>query len=324
MIGRKRYPTIVRRLADPDVMRELSRQDTARWLRAVAFEWLLVAAIVAACGWQPGWPTWLLGAILIGTRQHALSILGHEGVHRLISARRRVNDNLGNWLALYPLLITVQGYRSSHMDHHWYLETPDDPSKVSVEQHPRDWTFPMTGAHVAGMFARDLSGLSQASSASLLKYLWHIAHPWRHMTAVACVQLVLAALLAWATGTWWAYPLLWLAPMFTVVVACYRVRAIAEHSAFGDAAARYHRADIDPLLRTRTTLVEPWLAGLLAPYNVSYHIEHHMHPSVTCFNLKRLHQHLNAHPEYRSHARLTRGYGGLLREIRGAASEAPQ
>ena len=323
MHPRKRYPTVARRLADPQVVRELSRQDTARWLRAVGGEWLCIAAVVGVCAWVPGWLSWLVGAIVIGTRQHALSILGHEGVHRLISSRRRVNDTLANWLTLYPLLITVQGYRSSHMDHHWYLETPDDPSRISVMHHPRDWSFPMTRRHVVGMFARDLSGLSQASSATLLKYLWQIADPYLHVMGIFVVQVAVAAALTLATGVYWAYPVLWLAPLFTIVVACYRVRAIAEHSAFGDGGDRYQRSTVDPLLRTRTTIVEPGIAGLLAPYHVSYHIEHHMHPSVTCFNLKRLHEHLLPQAAYRRQAHVTRGYRGLLREMQGTSAAPP-
>ncbi|MDB5901456.1 MAG: fatty acid desaturase [Betaproteobacteria bacterium] len=323
MRARTRYPTIYRRLADPDVLRKLSVRDTPRWLRAIAFEWLLIASVIAVCASSAEWAVWIAGGIAIGTRQHALSILGHEGAHRLISHSRAVNDLLGNWVALYPLLITVQGYRSSHISHHWYLETRDDPSKVSVDHHPRDWTFPMSGLHLAGMLARDLSGLSQASSTALLKYVWQIRDPAIHVGCIAVVQVVLATLITLATGSYWAYPVLWLFPLFTVVVACYRVRAVAEHSAFGDATGRYRRAAVDPLKYTRTTLVRPWLACVFAPYNVSYHIEHHVYPSVSCFNLKKLHDHIAEHPDYQRYAHITHGYKGLIAEIQGISAAKP-
>jgi fatty acid desaturase len=320
---RKRYPTIYRRLADPQVLRALSERDTLRWLRAVALEWLIIIAAVLACAWRREYWVWLLAMLAIGTRQHALSILGHEGAHRLISANRRVNDLLGNWAALYPVLITIQGYRSSHISHHWYLETPDDPSKVSVEQHPSDWDFPMSRMQIARMLARDLSGLSQASSISLLRYLWHIRDPARQIAFIVLVQLGLACALTFSTGTYWAYPLLWLSPLFTGVVACYRVRAVAEHSAMHGKAARYQRDNVDPLRYTRTTLLSPLLAAIFAPYNVSYHIEHHLYPSVPCFNLGKLHEHIATHPDYRRHAHLTLGYRGLFAEVRGVSGAAP-
>jgi fatty acid desaturase len=174
------------------------------------------------------------------------------------------------------------------------------------------------------MFARDLSGLSQASSTSLLRYLWQIRDPAMHMACIVLVQLALAAGLTLATGSYWAYPVLWLVPLFTVVVACYRVRAVAEHSAFGDAGKRYRRDVVDPLKYTRTTLIDPWLAAAFAPYNVSYHIEHHVYPSVPCFNLKALHEHIARHPDYQRYAHITRGYRGLLAEMEGVSLAGPR
>lgn len=315
MHARKRFPTVSRRLVDADTLRELSSRNAARWLSAIAFEWLLILATFAVCVLAQQWWVWLPAIVVIGTRQHALSILGHEGSHQLISRSHRTNDLFANWCALYALLITVQGYRSSHLKHHWYLETRDDPSKVTVGQHPRDWTFPMTRIHLLGMFLRDLSGFSQASSTALLAYLWRFPNRVPHMLGIAFVQLVIFAALTMASGSYLAYPILWIVPLLTVSVACYRVRAIAEHSAFGDSSERYRRTSVDSLLNTRTTLMCPVLAAIFAPYNISYHIEHHMYPSVPCFNLAKLYKQIRNHPEYVRHAHVTRGYRGLFSEF---------
>ena len=314
-----KYPKIRRRLIEPEILRRMSQQSLARWLGAVTLEWAVIAAIFAVCFAWPVWWVWLPSAILIGTRQHGLSILGHEGAHHLIARSGGWNDELANYLTCYPMLFTVQGYRSSHLEHHWYLETLEDPTRVSVERHPEDWMFPMSRVRVLWILVRDLTGLSQASSAELLKYLWDIPAKRRHMTIIAVMHGAAAAILV-ALGHPWAYPLLWLAPLFSVAVTCYRIRGTAEHSGFTPQCDRYQRVEIDALTTTRTTIMCPVFAHILAPYNVSYHIEHHLFPSVPGFNLRRLHRELKRSPEYSANAHLTLGYVKLFREFTGTVS----
>ena len=315
-----KYPIITRRLLSAEVVKGLSGHPTRRWLGVVTLEWAIVWGAIACClQWGPAWAH-VLCALFVGTRQHALSILGHEGVHHSVASSRRVNDLLANYLTCYPLMISVQGYRTSHLEHHWHLETPDDPSKVSVDHHPADWAFPMSPARFVGLLSRDLSGLSQASSASLLKYLWMIPNRGWHLAQVCLAQVALVCAF-WALGDARAYLWLWVLPMFTVVIACYRVRGIAEHTGMAGEGRppRFGRHEVDALTATRTTVLAPWVAALFAPYGVSYHIEHHLYPSVPAFELGRLHRLLAATQEYQEHAHLTRGYRGLFAELTGRA-----
>jgi len=53
---------------------------------------------------------------------------------------------------------------------------------------------------------------------------------------------------------------------------------------------------------------------LLAPYNMSFHIEHHLYPSVPVFRLRDLHDTLMRNPDYRMRARVTRSYRRLFNE----------
>jgi fatty acid desaturase len=80
---------------------------------------------------------------------------------------------------------------------------------------------------------------------------------------------------------------------------------------------RYRREVIDALICTRTTLLSPPIAAIFAPYNVSFHIEHHMCPAVPAFNLRRLHELVASHADYQKHAHLTRGYVQLAAELTG-------
>jgi len=116
--------------------------------------------------------------------------------------------------------------------------------------------------------------------------------------------------IAFWTGTAHLLFLYWFVPLFTCLVCIFRIRSIAEHSALGGARTRY--------AGTRTTLPSFLERIFLAPNNVSYHLEHHMYPSVPFFRLPKLHALLRAKPEFQE-AHMTRGYVGVLRECVAAA-----
>ena len=65
-----------------------------------------------------------------------------------------------------------------------------------------------------------------------------------------------------------------------------RLRQVAEHGAVPDLF------DLDPRANTRTTYVRWWEKPFVAPFNLNYHLEHHFHAAVPCYNLKRFHEFL--------------------------------
>lgn len=320
---RSSYERIHRNLISKNMLRQFAGPGLGHWLGAVVLEWSIIGATIWACHTWPYWWLWVLGFFIIGTRQHALGVLAHDGSHHLVARSLFWNDLLSNYLTSYPLTFAVEGFRTTHLKHHWYLETPEDPSKISIDHHPEEWTFPMSKTSFFAMVLRDLTGLSQRSSASLLKYLWDIpGGKTRHLISVVVLHGgVLAACIY--TGHVWSYVLLWLLPLFTVAVACYRVRSIAEHSGIGAQEGRYARTIVDSLISTRTTIAAPVLQFIFAPYHISYHIEHHLYPYVSVFRLRDLHGHLRDNPTYQAHAHVTRGYLQLFRELTGANDPNP-
>lgn len=314
---RKQYDRVNWDLIDDAELHRFSSHNVWRWLAAVAFEWMVIAAICAVCLTYREWWVWGIGMLLIGTRQHGLAVLAHEGAHHLVVRSHFWNDVLTNYLTTYPLTFTVQGYRTTHLKHHWYLETPEDPSKVSVDRHPEEWTFPMPVWNFVRMFLRDLLLLSQRAAISLMKYLWEIpGGRTPHVIRITVMHAVAVALFAWS-GNLLAYLLLWIVPLYTVTVACYRLRSVAEHSGIGPQSERYSRDVIDNLRTTRTTTGSGLSQYLLIPYNVSYHIEHHMFPSIPTFRLRGLHRKLRTNPVYAANAHITRGHRELFRELTG-------
>src|SRR4030095_8919868 len=237
----------------------------------------IIATTIWVCNAYGFWWLWVIGFFVVGTRQPALGGLAHDGSHHLVARSLFWNDLLSNLFSAYPLTFTVQGFRSMHLKHHWYLETPADPSKITIDHHPKEWTFPMSKWNFVGMFLRDLTGLSQKSSASLLGYLWEIPGGKAvHIIRLVALHGFFITLCA-VTGHIWTYVFLWILPLFTVAMACYRVRSIAEHSGIGLQEDRYARTDVDSLVTTRTTVGSPILGFIFAPYHISYHIEHHLY-----------------------------------------------
>lgn len=312
-------------LLDAQSVAELSTPNVTRWLLATALEWsIIIAALAIAIRWQHWW-VWVPAAIVIGSRQNAFGILTHEGTHKNVAHSLFWNDLLSNWLVSYPIGVSAEGFRTAHMTHHARLEMPDDPSRLGFDTFPDDWHFPMTRGRIYRTLLRDVAGLGQAqSSITLMKYAWSakrkrqgksIAGGYRkHVIRIALLHGTVIAV-AVATGTLPVYLLLWIVPNFTLNLALYRVRGGAEHCAMAPNDARYTREAPDPLLTTRTVVASPLMKAFAVPHNVSYHLEHHLYPSVPFFRLQALHERLMNEPEFRERAHITYGHRALLREL---------
>jgi hypothetical protein len=100
------------------------------------------------------------------------------------------------------------------------------------------------------------------------------------------------------------------------VQAILRLRAIAEHGATTDFSS--------PLTAARTNIAPAWLAWLIFPHQVNYHIEHHLYASVPHYNLPRLHRELRAAASSKARKR-SRSASRSARSSPGAeALEAPR
>src|SRR5262249_51990997 len=99
-----------------DRIRALSRIEPARALSAIAVEWALIAACIAA---TLGWPTPALSvatALSPAARQHALTVIGHDAVHYRLLPWRRANEWVADLLLWWPTFASNQGFRRFHGD----------------------------------------------------------------------------------------------------------------------------------------------------------------------------------------------------------------
>jgi len=261
--------------------------------------WGVIVAMMALAAMVPHPVTFILAFLVIGSRQLGLSILMHEAAHNTLFQSRRLNDIVGHWGLAVPWGGDVFAYRTYHLKHHARTQENDDPDlHLSAK-------FPVSRASLARKFARDLTGLTGVK----LRFFQFAAlanpdNPLRQSTLAFFGMNLVAFAIFTATGLWWVYVGLWLAPLLTWYQFVLRVRNIAEHA--------MTTRDGNVLTTARTTYANPIARIFLAPYWVNYHVEHHAYMYVPCYRLKALHAKLRKG----EHAMETKpGYASVLAHV---------
>lgn len=288
----------VRRRLAPDAVALLTRRSAWCATLAIVHDLAVNAAAIGVA--LAFWPNpWVIAAavIVIGTRQQALFVIAHDAAHYLLTDSRRLNDLAGRLCATLAGL-SMCTYRVVHRLHHNNLYGALDPDTALHGGYPRG------KAYLAKKLLKDLAGLTAWKT-----YAYFFGAPAiNDETNVALrplndtsprlrteaqrdrrwvIGLHLAALaIAAASGFLLEYLVLWILPLVTVVQAILRLRAICEHGAVSDTRS--------PLTAARTNQCPAWLAWLLFPHNVNYHIEHHLYASVPMHQLPALHRELMA------------------------------
>jgi fatty acid desaturase len=247
-------------------------------LAALLFEWCVIAAAAAVALRWWSWPMAVAAGLIIASRQHALMVLFHDGVHFLAARNRRANDFIINTFAGVPTLVPLHLYRALHLSHHRDLGHDSDPERVLLYRG-QPWNFrPLR----AGALIRQLAGdaLAFHSIAMTLRYFrerrpgGELQLPATRAYPELIVQFAVfaaawAAALALSPLTAWHAALIWFVPFFTVTQLLQKIRSFAEHAL----------EDEEP---SRSCSWAPGVLGRLTiwPYNINYHREHHAHPSV--------------------------------------------
>jgi len=283
--------------------RELVQELTlrSRWRASVAVLSDFVVLALAIWAGLYYWPNPLiifLSVLVIGTRQHALFVIAHDAAHYLLYENRLLNDVVGRTCAMLQGL-SMCTYRVIHRMHHNNLYGELDPDTALHGGYPRG------RAYLVKKLLKDLSGftawktyayflggapaLNTKTNVALRplddtsQKLRDEARTDRNM--VIAFHILMLGVFAW-TGQLVQYLVLWVLPLITVVQAILRLRAIAEHGATTDFSS--------PLTAARTNIAPAWLAWLIFPHQVNYHIEHHLYASVPHYNLPRLHRELRS------------------------------
>jgi len=298
----------------PDV-RQLSQVSNWQSAATIAVQWGLILAAGMAAVCVGTWWSYLLAMIVIGSRQLALGVLVHDGTHYLLFTHRKVNDMVCDLFCAFPVGLSTSLYRKTHLAHHRFTNTSDDPDWV-VMQRDDDFHFPKTPREALGLLVRSSLGLNLykmknlmvnwSPSTNLFKPI-NEDFPLRARVAFV-LSTALVYLAAIASGYWWQALLLYGVPALTVFHFFNQVRLTAEHIG----APGTHE-----LNATRTVIPTRLERFLIAPLGVNFHLEHHLFPSVPWRNLSRLHRRLMEEPEFRAQAHITRSYLGPRKGLVG-------
>lgn len=262
------------------------------WWLAVAGPWTIVPAFLA-----------------FGLTQVALFAPAHEMMHQTAFASRRANAFFG-WLAACPSLLNLQFYTSFHLAHHRNTQIPGEDPELDLA--PTD-TIARYAGRVLGLpywrLRLRVIGDCWRGDLSAYPYVTAKAAPGV-ITSVRAMSVVMAGgALASALLFGWRTPLLfWIGPQL-VCQPFLRAYVLAEHTGCTQ--------DRNGLTNTRTTLTNALVRLLM--WNMPYHAEHHLYPSIPFHRLADAHAMLRIRLGF-----VQRGYArwhlGLLRQLRAPSN----
>lgn len=262
-----------------DFRERLRRIPSWRNAVSVVSTWAQISAVVWATVAFGPW-VWPVTFVLMGRAFAQLASLMHEAAHRLLFSNKRANDVVGRWLLGFPSFTSTDVYRRVHMAHHRDEFGPDEPDI------PLYIGYPIGPASFRRKLVRDATG---RTGVRLMRGLFRNARSAdprsrRTFWQIIAVQVVLLAV-AVVVGHWWLYPFFWLAPYLTVWRVINRLRSVAEHGGM-------HRSP-DRRESTHSVRQHALARFLLVPYNIGWHLAHHVDAGVPFHNLPALHRALH-------------------------------
>ncbi len=232
----------------------------------------LVAAVVAIDHWLAV----VLAVPVMGVVMLRMFILHHEAAHRLLFSNRIVNDVIGvHILGWLPFGTGTHHYRRGHANHHRDEFGPKEPDFLLYS------FYPVPRASMGRKLLRDLVGVSayrivKPRFTGLVRPRFLVLS----LRFFAGQALVFGAF--WLAGHPWLYAAMWVLPYFTYYQVANRLRAIAEHGGMTRTPDRRNT--------THHVRQSPAARLFLVPYNVGYHLAHHVDSGVPARNLPRLQQ----------------------------------
>jgi fatty acid desaturase len=277
----QRYFPYRPKLLNSNELRDFNELCPARAGRDTILLWLQIVAAWSAVALWPAWWTVSLAIPVVGTRYYALYIIGHDGLHRRLFRDRRTNDLWNDLLILGAIGAITRLNRANHMRHHATLALPSDPDryKYTADNKPTRlrYVLALTGLPY---LARAVGNVFFARSAPTILAEPPDSYSIRDLAILGAWQVGLIAGLSVGIG-WWAYPVLWLLPVYVFTFAADITRVFLEHS--------IPNGEADGATASRlVTFTSTWLERqFFAPMNMNFHTAHHLWPSIPYYNLAR-------------------------------------
>lgn len=279
----------VRRSVAPEVVEKWSRPQGWLCLGTIAWNWFVIVLVLGISAKIPAPFAMPFAFFMIGWRQYALFILGHDGIHGTLHRNRVWNDRLARWFVYAPLFMSLEDARSNHLEHHRHVGSAEDPDRYlhTIQNKNSAFKFLM---YCSGLmtFAKTLRkvtplGGPRSQKGALKGYL---LSRWPILPLQALIFLLFAG---WGYS-FWDYAVLWVLPIYVCVFLPDEIRAYCDHAVL----MPDHAADPKRLVSFKPGWFE---AMVFSPLHMNYHAEHHLWPSVPHYNLPHVHRAVRERPE---------------------------
>ncbi|MGF1496524.1 MAG: fatty acid desaturase family protein [Elainellaceae cyanobacterium] len=252
------------------------------------------------------WAIALPALVVYGFSLASMFAAVHECVHRTAFASNWLNDGVG-WLAGVLSFYNSTFYRRYHKWHHRYTQIPDkDPELEDPKPTTRleylwqvsgiPWWIGKIKGHwrIATGNTANMPYIAESARSEVMRSTWLQLSVYS-----GAIALCIATREPWILLDW-VLPLAVGQPILRMIL-------LAEHTGCSH--------DENPLTNTRTTLTT-WPIKLLM-WNMPFHTEHHLYPSIPFHHLPAAHVQLSEH-----FAHIAPGYVYANRSIVGSLGQA--
>lgn len=252
----------------PTQIRELSQLDPKRFWIAVLVDYLTIAFLLYLCVLTRNYGVYFFSMIVIGARQHALSILAHECMHNVAFKNHRLNSWIGTIFCFSPSLLSMAHLKNFHLQHHRHTNTALDPELEYRAFFSPLWTLPFNLPRLIGVSLLDLSGLGVFDA-------FYVA---RYMKIESILELITPYIL------WLVFVFSFIKLDLLIVPVITYISLITFSWAFMRNRARFEHLGTEG---THRYDVHPVIAYFLFPHNIWYHYEHHRYVTIPFYNLPK-------------------------------------
>lgn len=270
-------------------LRTISRKSDGAGLLRLASHLLLVAtagAIVAlSIGSWLAWPAY----VLYGTVLAFLFAPLHESIHGTAFHSKKLNLIVSTAIG-FILFLPAKYFRTFHFAHHRYTNDADNDPELALEKPSTlgEYCWAMTG--IPSYWLPQLKLLASHAAGNVSAPFIPQSHR-RSIIVEARVHiggyLTVLAFSYFAAST--AFLHFWIVPLLFGMIAL-RGFLLAEHAGC--------ELSGDMLRNTRTTVSNPLFRFL--SWNMPYHAEHHVFPSVPFHQLPELHGRIKQHVSHQA------------------------
>ncbi len=225
-------------------------------------------------------PILLLPAmVVLGLVQVALFAPVHETMHLTAFASRWANRIVG-WLAAAPSLLNWHYYAAFHLAHHRHAQDPaKDPELTPpAPTSLRDYILRVSAVNY---WRARFKAIGDAWRGDMAAYPYIAAKDRAAVIASIRWMTVFVAATAIGSGAafgWHVPVVLWIGPQL-LAQPFLRLYLLTEHTGCSE--------DANGLTNTRTTLTNPVVRFLM--WNMGFHAEHHLFPSIPFHRLAETH-----------------------------------